>query len=286
MTFGQYLDFSGILADEDLTEVWGKALYPKRNHKPNYEYHVDGEIKRISADVDAKYPKLVIDAARQAAWVPLKNTFVASVPETDERSVFSVLEAKFYRSKTKDFYLIFLSVERDGPEDAQILGLIHKPSETFLFLGCSGQHPFISTREFRFSNSDGSGPDILEAVGATPTPCVLLVLMSNTGPSSPPTRTTEAFSSPREEAKRARRPTDGKAGGLVRMVWVPPTAPSQGPRPVLLAQPLRLVSRTRPVGRNADAVRLLWGLERLHRPLAPRPRGPKRHLPALQKGRA
>lgn len=167
MTFNQYIDLSWMSEDADLLCFLDAEMYPKRSK--GLHYHVGAPDDYTSNALEGlleTYPKLLVQAAGQK-WARLKNTFV----DPDKGPEFPSLEPKFYRSEGKKWYLMHLYAENSGW--ARVVGLIHKPSGEYVFLGYSGGCPFLSTKEL-FLTASAGGPD-LEV--KTQTPKALLAAM-------------------------------------------------------------------------------------------------------------
>ena len=70
----------------------------------------------------------------------------------------STLHTNQFVVNTLCFFVLIKSKENE--DEIEILGLINTDTQKYVFLGCSGSHPFIATYDFTFGNSDGSGPII------------------------------------------------------------------------------------------------------------------------------
>ena len=81
-----------------------------------------------------------------------KSDDESTVIESYKNSFKTFICHKIDRTNTYVFYFVI--------GDIDVIGIIE--DKNFTFVGTSGSHPFISTNNFIYDNSDGSGPWIQE----------------------------------------------------------------------------------------------------------------------------
>ncbi len=137
--YQQYIDFSQIEIDDVLDEPLlgsggdGQLIFPKES-STSVSYDDD-----MSAFLTApKYKDMIKDAFSKNYSDPVMST---------EKENMVILE--FHSQK---YYVCFLKID----EYHDIYGLIDKETEEYIFVGQTGSHEFVYTKDICFSASDGS----------------------------------------------------------------------------------------------------------------------------------
>jgi hypothetical protein len=87
------------------------------------------------------------------------DTHLTTKPEWDSENEDypHIYQSGFY--KNDNCVLFHLNVATCEDNGIDMIGLIDS-DKNYVFVGCSGSHPFIITNAFSYCNSDGSGPDM------------------------------------------------------------------------------------------------------------------------------
>lgn len=163
MSLNTFINFEKLLDAELCSVIYepdkSQSAFTKQNK--NVNHYVDNEIKTLVSERTEFYQQFIINASNENDYVKLKDQYLTPVVSKIDKDI-DIRTSSFYKST--NYYVCYFVVE-DDDNDLIFLGLMHKKTKRYLFIGTAGSHPFIATNDFIYDNSDGSGPCIDEIIG-------------------------------------------------------------------------------------------------------------------------
>ena len=153
----QYIDFNEIMNNVDESIGGGDNEPYWLMGKGDTKHLIDYEIKKYAKKNDniKQINQMILDARNYQCEV--YNTEI-KIDHNLNAKIQKYIAHKSVCGKYIVFYVLIKSKENNN--EIEILGLVNADTQKYVFLGCSGSHPFIATCDFTFGNSDGSGPTI------------------------------------------------------------------------------------------------------------------------------
>lgn len=153
MSFEKYIDFNQIIENIEECICSGSDETYFKMKFDKCDYVVDSEILKYDKKKLKSYAEMINDAKDKTF-----EKYKEKINNTNKNITIKVNTT--YKSSDDAYIICAISFDAGDSCIVDILGLVDIDIDKYVFLGCSGSHPFLATNDFEFGNSDGSGPDI------------------------------------------------------------------------------------------------------------------------------